>query len=269
MNTYSISNVSKILGLSNEIIRHYEREGIIHPVRGENGYRYFSEKDVAILTGIRIYRGMDFPLKEIKDILTVASYENFHDRLQIRKEAMQKELLWKQLVIDSIANLQDEVQRIHESTNLFTFKDCPSVYRLPSRYTKLFYDPEVHTKPNDRWYQYMPVVRISPEFTLEAIRNDLPEYKFGLILPCEYIDTLELNDTQGAEIIPRQSCLSMIIHSQNNERIHPSMLRKGLDYIDEHGYKPIADPWGITIGAFTEQQVQRKFHEIYIPIDRT
>ena len=36
---YPIGRISKLLGLSTETIRTYERKGIVHPQKNENGYR--------------------------------------------------------------------------------------------------------------------------------------------------------------------------------------------------------------------------------------
>lgn len=40
MGKYNISKTSKTVNISNELLRHYERLGLIEPERGENGYRF-------------------------------------------------------------------------------------------------------------------------------------------------------------------------------------------------------------------------------------
>lgn len=43
---YPIGRISKLLGLSTETIRTYERKGIVHPQKNENGYRTFHVLDI-------------------------------------------------------------------------------------------------------------------------------------------------------------------------------------------------------------------------------
>jgi DNA-binding transcriptional MerR regulator/methylmalonyl-CoA mutase cobalamin-binding subunit len=50
MNTYRIHRVSKISGLSKDVIRMWERRyGILRPERGANRYRIYTDEDVALL----------------------------------------------------------------------------------------------------------------------------------------------------------------------------------------------------------------------------
>ena len=58
MSRYNISKASKTLNISSELLRHYERLGLIEPKRAENGYRFFNAQDLDKLQGIRRYRNM-------------------------------------------------------------------------------------------------------------------------------------------------------------------------------------------------------------------
>ncbi len=50
MNTHRIHRVAKLTGLSKDVIRVWERRyGVIHPVRGSNRYRIYTDEDVALL----------------------------------------------------------------------------------------------------------------------------------------------------------------------------------------------------------------------------
>ena len=49
---YKIGEVSKILNISKEMIRYYEKQGILKPSRKEdNNYRTYSVMDVFLLIG--------------------------------------------------------------------------------------------------------------------------------------------------------------------------------------------------------------------------
>lgn len=63
------NEVEKLLGLSKHTILYYEKEGLIHPNRDENGYRHFEEQDIQILKLIMELRNMEMGIDEIHDIL--------------------------------------------------------------------------------------------------------------------------------------------------------------------------------------------------------
>ena len=55
MNTHRIHRVAKLTGLSRDVIRVWERRyGVIHPVRGSNRYRIYTDEDVALLKYLQV-----------------------------------------------------------------------------------------------------------------------------------------------------------------------------------------------------------------------
>jgi len=64
-----INEIETLLGLSRANIRFYEKEGLLFPIRTQNGYREYSEEDIAILKKIIIFRKLGLSLPEIKEIL--------------------------------------------------------------------------------------------------------------------------------------------------------------------------------------------------------
>ncbi len=67
---YSISQLSKLAGVSSRTLRYYEEIGLLLPrEKGENGYRYYSSQQVDKLQHIMFYRSFDMELEDIKNIL--------------------------------------------------------------------------------------------------------------------------------------------------------------------------------------------------------
>ena len=63
---YSIQEVSRILGMSKDTLRYYDRIGIVSPIREDNRYRKYSKDDLIDLMNIQILRYADFSLDEIR-----------------------------------------------------------------------------------------------------------------------------------------------------------------------------------------------------------
>lgn len=56
-------------GMDRGNIRFYEKEGLIHPVRKENGYRIFTKEDIETLLRIKLLRSIHVALLDIKALL--------------------------------------------------------------------------------------------------------------------------------------------------------------------------------------------------------
>ena len=65
---YSIGEVSKLLGISKEMIRHYEKRGIITPARMDNNYRVYSSSDIFTLCEMQQLKLWNIDLKKIANI---------------------------------------------------------------------------------------------------------------------------------------------------------------------------------------------------------
>ena len=63
------NEVQNKTGLTRKAIEYYEEKGIIDPVRLENGYRDYSDKDVEILEKVSLFSKLGLSLKEIREII--------------------------------------------------------------------------------------------------------------------------------------------------------------------------------------------------------
>lgn len=65
----TIKEMEEQTGISRTNIRFYEGEGLIRPLRRENGYRDYSEADVRILKKVKLLRSMDISLDQVKAVV--------------------------------------------------------------------------------------------------------------------------------------------------------------------------------------------------------
>lgn len=95
---YNIGEVAELLGVSRDTLRIYEEEGLVAPMRGENGYRLYSDEDICGLISIKFHRLNDVPMKEIRNIIDPSSDKadsmgHIRDIILRRIEAEEAELL--------------------------------------------------------------------------------------------------------------------------------------------------------------------------------
>jgi len=87
---FTIGQIAKLAGVSNDTIRLYERYGLIEePPRAENGYRQYSSDTVDQLIFIQRTKHMGFTLKEIQELLSI-HHTSKQSCGEVRKRAEQK-----------------------------------------------------------------------------------------------------------------------------------------------------------------------------------
>jgi len=74
---YRIGEVSDITGISKDTLHFYAREGVVVPdeVDPDNGYRYYSLRNMWQLDVVKMCRGLDIPLSEIRAIFKLRDNE--------------------------------------------------------------------------------------------------------------------------------------------------------------------------------------------------
>lgn len=80
----TIKEVSKIAGISVRTLQYYDKIGLFKPIAHSNaGYRLYSDSELITLQHILLFRELEFPLKEIKEII---NSENFDKDIALEQQ---------------------------------------------------------------------------------------------------------------------------------------------------------------------------------------
>ena len=89
---YKIHEIARLFYLHPDTLRYYEEKGLLHPLRGESGYRMYTIQDVCALNVIRSLRELDLPTEDIRAYLERRSVEETLSLLD-RQESLLEEKL--------------------------------------------------------------------------------------------------------------------------------------------------------------------------------
>jgi DNA-binding transcriptional MerR regulator len=142
---YQIGEVSKIGGISQRTLRHYDELGLMEPdVVGDNGYRYYSRQTMLKIPVIRYLKMMGFSLDEI------ASMQKHSDLLEAKRLFSQhlatcdeeaRALAERRRAIVDWTNLVDEanvVLRVRPTAVSVKYQPAQELLCLPSHFTGSF-----------------------------------------------------------------------------------------------------------------------------------
>ena len=67
----TVNEVSKLTGVSIRAMQYYDKIGLLRPTRlTQSGYRLYDDTALETLQQILLFRELEFPLKEIKEIIS-------------------------------------------------------------------------------------------------------------------------------------------------------------------------------------------------------
>jgi len=87
---HTVKKLAQLSGVSIRTLHHYDRLGLLKPLqRTESRYRLYGEQELLRLQQILFYKELDFPLAEIKELLTDPEFDLL-SALESHKEGLEK-----------------------------------------------------------------------------------------------------------------------------------------------------------------------------------
>lgn len=89
----TVGQMSKLFNITTETLRHYDRIGLLKPiVNKENGYRYYSIKEMEKLDLILDAKYLEIPLSNIKDVISNDSIENYIELIDLQEKTIDEKI---------------------------------------------------------------------------------------------------------------------------------------------------------------------------------
>ena len=126
----NIGDVSNLSGLPPKTIRYYEDIGLVNPMRGENGYRAFGQKDLHKLTFLSRARALGFTIDDCRTLLTL--YEDHTRESADVKRVATDHLLQIEAKINDLIAMRDTLSHLVQECAGDHRPDCPILENLSS-----------------------------------------------------------------------------------------------------------------------------------------
>ncbi|AYD40423.1 MerR family transcriptional regulator [Clostridium fermenticellae] len=270
---YSIGKVEEICKITKKALRYYDRMKILSPdkVCDENGYRYYSKKNLLTVPVIRYYKQSGFKLDEMREFLGGrASYE-YVDR-RFRKKIDELEDIDKEINL-KIRSIKDWRQLIDEAEMVLANNVIDvSVKYIDSR-KLIFLNQEFK-------YDYMDSI-INIEFCnyIDSVNNaitgpviiNFPSYKDKMNGKCNSMKImqqtiLKCKDEQSIEY--GGWLAACCYHIGKHENIGETY-KKIENWVENHGYKCFEECYERYVTDYwTTQNTNRFITEVIIKIRR-
>lgn len=112
---YTIGEISKLYHIGVDSLRYYEEKGILKPIRGENGYRYYDSQSIWRMNVIMNLRNLDFSVDQIRDYFQNRTVETTQALLEEELEVIGEKLReWKKLQ----KTVREQLQTIQQAQML-------------------------------------------------------------------------------------------------------------------------------------------------------
>lgn len=168
MISYTVNKLAKLAGVSVRTLHYYDEVGLLKPSAiQKNGYRVYEERELLRLQQILFFRELDFPVGEIKRIMSSPA---FNMRQALRDQRAMIELKKKRLS-GLIKTIDKTLQKL-ENEKSMDDKDMKEIYDTFGEDTVKKYAEEV----KQRWGR-TEAYKQSMERYVKTTKADLEKYK--------------------------------------------------------------------------------------------
>ena len=125
----TVKEVSRLAGVSVRTLHYYDRIGLLKPTaRTEAGYRLYSDADVRRLQTILLFRELDFPLSDIRELLTSPDFDP--------KAALECQVSWltqRRDRLNGLISLADSLLKGENIMDFSAFEDKSQGYKAEAK----------------------------------------------------------------------------------------------------------------------------------------
>lgn len=260
---YSIGDVSKILNISKEMIRYYEKQGALKPSRKEeNNYRSYSTMDVFFLMEMIRYQTVGLSVKEISSLLENNYMDNYAGYLDQYYHALQKEIDLKHLLKERIKEMTIRAKTSQMNLGKYWFKEIPThdlfflCNETNDHYDRINFNE--HNKKilfsNDNFAFFESMV---------LFEEKVNTWWYGINK--EYASSLSLNYGVG-KTIEKELCLCTMINMGEIGEFNRDLLKPIYEYIKENNYTINGTIRGMIVCRGYQENVFQRILEVQVPI---
>lgn len=260
---YSIGDVSKILNISKEMIRYYEKQGALKPTRIEdNNYRMYSTMDIFFLMEMIRYQSFGLTIKEVTELVRDHYMDHYADYLEGYYQQLQKEIVYKSLLKERVKEMSIRARTSQLNLEKYWFKEIPSMdlvflcTELNDDYDKILLGEDVRAslfqEENFTFFESMVIFEEGKNTWWYGINQD-------------YADALSLNYDYGRKL-EQKLCLCTMIDMGEVGAFSRSMLDPVMEYAEKNGYVIDGMIRGMIVCRGYENGIFQRILELQVPI---
>lgn len=268
---YKIGTVARMLGVSPETIRLYERNGILTSERkeGDSGYRYYGRLDVTALLRARSYHQYGFSLRETEALINTDDVDFVQRQYQSRTESLEAEIFHKQKILSYLREISALLEGLKEELWTIRVADSPGIYRLEFMKGEELILRTEQQELFSRWVGLAPFSFPSQRNCWKALEQGEDESFSALGIMEEDARTLGMPEFLAKGVYhPPSSCLYTVVKIAGENASCVQYLEHLRAYVHENQITVTGDPICRTFLSMNKKEDYQRYRQIWLPIEQ-
>lgn len=268
-----IGEVSKMLNMSVDTIRFYEKMKVITPKRsGDGEYRDYSDSEIIHLIRCIKFRSMGLSLEEIVRILHEESVEFTLKCIIDEKDKLKKKIAEDTRLLNYMQAYSEKLSTIKYNLNNLWITYRPQIHYIISwkRIGKKYHHTDKPDKNHPIWVRKMPYVDeislVSVEDALTGVQGDSDQW--GLGIRSDLFDALGLEKDEKMLFLPQTLAAVTIIDAGEEGNYSLKLIHDAIEQTIRRGYEPCGTVTSSLLARNWESGRYHRYFEVQIPIKK-
>ncbi len=267
---YKIGDVARILGVSPDILRYYEKKGVVNPAKDENNdYRYYDFWDINLLMDCLWFKNFGFSIEQIADIVRIPSADELSGLLALKEDELRATIERCRLLLRRSEQHRSDLSKISSLLYRCEIAESPEFVRFINRVGN-DYDIGSDLKGlAQQWLKALPFNYRYFEMNADAVLPGTEDsFRWGFSLTRDYADALHFDVVPPMAVIPsRRSIHTVFKNSGGRGGFAPRLLQYALDYAERNDIRVFGPVCGVLLASIMEGDTLTGYFEAWIPIE--
>ena len=267
---FKIGEVARILGISPDLLRYYEKKGVVFPEKdAANGYRYYDFWDINFLMDCLWFKNFGFSLEQIADIVRIPSTDELDTMLQEKEAELRRTIARCTLLLKRSEAHRRDLRRIDELLYRCEIAESPEFIRYINRVGEA-YDTDGGLR--DLAGQWLKVLPFNQRYFEMYAGADLPgtedSYRWGFSITRDYAEALDFQIQPPMTVVPSRKSIHTIFRNPGGRGgFAPKLLQYALDYAAERDIRIFGPVCGVLLASVQENDRLTGYFEAWLPIE--
>lgn len=267
---YKIGDVAKILGISPDLLRYYEKKGVVKPVKDRaNDYRYYEPWDINFLIDCLWYKNFGFGIEQVARIVSRSSYDDIISTMAEKDAEIEASIHHQEMLLRRVRENLQEVRRAKTQLGRCDLVYSPEIVRYLNRYNFIYDNSKDLQRLSHQWLQYMPFTHRCFEIGQEDLENKTDNYAWGFSLSMDYVRDLDVPVEPPVIHLPSEPSVHSVFKSSGKNAFTPRHLKFLMDYVRENHLTVAGNARGNLICSVLEEDQLTGYFEVWLPIRPT
>ncbi len=266
---YKIGDVAKILGISPDLLRYYEKKGVVMPMKGKhNDYRYYDFWDINFLLDCLWFKNFGFSIDQIADMVKIPSSNQLGELFLKKEDELRAAIARCELLLRRSEEYRKDLQLSKDMLGVCEIAESPEYIRYLNRYTDTYRNSPALQKLSHDWLGLMPFTRRCFEIEKEDLLSEGgKDYAWGLSLGMPYVKLLNVSTAPPVVHIPAQLSLHSVFTNTGKGNFSPQLIRYMVDYCEAHDLTICGPARGNLLCSVAEGDGLTGYFDVWIPIE--